>query len=306
MRLSFLSFLAIGLLIILYQSLFILDARMTAVIFQFGKAVKTVNEAGIYIKVPFIQTIQYFDNRILQVDIEAKEITVLDGESTEGNKLSKITVDAFCKYKIVDPLTFFKTIQSAANSSSFNLLGTTNYSTINTRLNTIIESAMRDIIGSSNLSDMLSQNRVNIMLQIKELVYKEAKNFGIEIFDVRLLRVDLPKENSNAIYSRMRSEREKDAKQIRAEGMEEAAIIRSNADRESRIIIANAQKESTIIKGTGDAEAAKTYNESYSKDPEFYKFYRTMISYKNTLKSDDTSFILSPDSKFLKLLDLNK
>ena len=293
-------------LVILYQSLFVLDTRMNAIIFQFGKAVKTTDKAGIYLKIPFIQTVQYFDKRILQVDIEAKEITVLDGESTEGNKLSKITVDAFCKYKIVNPVLFFKTIQSAANASSFNLLGSNNYSAINIRLNTILESAMRDIIGSSNLSDMLSDHRVNIMMKIKDLVYKEAKNFGIEILDVRLLRVDLPKENSDAIYSRMRSEREKDAKQIRAEGMEEAAIITSNADRESRIIIASAQKESTIIKGDGDAQAALIYNASYSKDPEFYKFYKTMRTYEASFKDENSSFILSGDSKFLKLLDLHK
>ena len=121
-----------------------------------------------------------------------------------------------------------------------------------------------------------------------------------------MLRVDLPKENSDAIYSRMRSEREKDAKQIRAEGMEEAAIITSNADRESRIIIASAQKESTIIKGDGDAQAALIYNASYSKDPEFYKFYKTMRTYEATFKDDNSSFILSGDSKFLKLLDLHK
>ena len=306
MRLYLIPGFIIIFLVILFQSLFIVDTRMNAIIFQFGKAVKTIEKAGIYLKIPFIQTVQYFDKRILQVDIEAKEITVLDGESTEGNKLSKITVDAFCKYKIVNPVLFFKTIQSAANAGSFNLLGSNNYSAINIRLNTILESAMRDIIGSSNLSDMLSDNRVNIMMKIKDLVYKEAKNFGIEILDVRLLRVDLPKENSDAIYSRMRSEREKDAKQIRAEGMEESAIITSNADRESRIIIASAQKESTIIKGDGDAQAALIYNASYSKDPEFYKFYKTMRTYEATFRDDNSSFILSGDSKFLKLLDLHK
>jgi membrane protease subunit HflC len=306
MRLYIIPSFFIVLAVILYQSLFILDTRMNAVVFQFGRAVKTIDKAGLYARIPLIQGVQYFDNRILQVDVEAKEITVLDGEGTEGNKLSKITVDAFCKYKIVNPVLFFKTIQSATGLSSVKSLSKNNFSTINTRLNTITESAMRDVIGSTNLSDMLSENRINIMRKIKDLVYEEAKNFGIDILDVRFLRVDLPKENSDAIYSRMRSEREKDAKQIRAEGMEESAIIRSNADKESRIIIANAQKESTIIKGEGEAEAAKIYNASYSKDPEFYKFYKTMRTYENSLKSNETSFILSGDSKFLKLLDLHK
>jgi membrane protease subunit HflC len=306
MRLYLIPSIFLVLVVILFQSLFIVDTRMDAIVFQFGRAVKTINKPGLYARIPFIQGLQYFDNRILQVDVEAKEITVLDGEGTEGNKLSKITVDAFCKYKIVNPVLFFKTIQSATGLNSIKSLSKNNFSTINTRLNTITESAMRDVIGSTNLSDMLSENRINIMRKIKDLVYQEAKNFGIDILDVRFLRVDLPKENSDAIYSRMRSEREKDAKQIRAEGMEEAAIIRSNADKESRIIIANAQKESTIIKGDGDAEAAKIYNASYSKDPEFYKFYKTMRTYENTLKGDETSFILSGDSKFLKLLDLHK
>ena len=297
MKLYIFPSIIIVLSILLYQSIFIVDVRENAIVFQFGEAVRVIDKPGLYFKVPFIQNVQDFDKRILHVEVEAKELTAVDGK--------RITVDAFCKYKIINPVMFYKTLQGAGLSSGRFSSSGKQYSGANIRLNRILESAMRKVIGTSSLSDMLSNQRSEIMQQIKNLVDAESKHFGIEVVDVRILRADLPKENSDAIYRRMQSEREKEARQIRAEGMQEAAIIRSNADRESKILIAKAAKNATITKGAGDAAAAKIYNLAYSKDPEFYKFYRTMKTYYSSF-NDDTSFIVSPDSKYLKMLELNK
>lgn len=302
MKIYFIPLAIILTILICYESLFIIDIREKAIIFQFGEAVRTINQPGLYAKIPFIQSVKRFDKRILHVEVEAKELTAVDGK--------RITVDAFAKYRINDSVTFYKTIQSASSSNYYtNSVRTSQnkYSEANIRLNRILESAMRKAIGTSSLSDMLSDKRSEIMQQIKNLVDNESKHFGLEIVDVRILRADLPKENSEAIYRRMQSEREKEARQIRAEGMEKGLIIRAEADKESQIILANANRKATITKGLGDAEAARIYNEAYSQDKDFFNFYRTMKSYETSFKND-TSLIISPKSQYLEkiLLSDNK
>lgn len=275
---SFIAFLVI------VSSIFTVDQRQSAIVFQFGEAVRLIEKPGINIKIPFLQNVRFFDNRVLNVNAEAKELTAADGK--------RIIVDSFAKYKIVDPIKFFRTVQS--------------YEGANLRLNRMLESAMRKVIGRVNLSTLLTDQRSHLMLSIKENVNSEAKAYGIDIIDARIKRADLPHENSEAIYKRMQTEREKEAKQIRAEGREEGARIRSKAEKESKIIVANAFRDSEIIKGEGDAEAAKIYNQAYSKDPEFYKFYRTLDSYKNSLNKDNTKFVISPSSDYFKYLKIGK
>jgi membrane protease subunit HflC len=165
---------------------------------------------------------------------------------------------------------------------------------------------MRTVIGKVPLNTLLTDKRANLMLQIRDLTYSEAKNFGVEVIDVRILKADLPPENSTAIYMRMQTDREKEANQIRAEGNEEAAKIRSKADKESKIILANAYMDSQKTKGLGDAEAAHIYNQAYSKDPEFFKFYASLVVYKSSLLKENTQFVLSPDSEFFRYLKLGK
>jgi len=215
---------------------------------------------------------------------EEKELTASDEK--------RIIVDAYAKYKIVEPVKFIKTLY--------------NYSGANLRLNRILESAMRTVIGRYPLNTLLSQERSNLMLQIKELAYKEAKIYGIDIIDVRILKSDLPTENSNAIYQRMQTEREKEAKQIRAEGEETAAKVKSKADRESKVLLAEAYMNAQKIKGEGDGAAAKLYNQAYSKDPEFFDFYRSLTAYKASLNKENTEFILSPNAEFFKYLRIGK
>ena len=271
-------------IIILASSLFSVDQRQTGVVFQFGEAIRVIDKPGLNIKIPLMQTVRFIDKRILNVNAEEKELTASDEK--------RVIVDAFAKYRIINPIKFIKTVH--------------NYTGANLRLNKILESAMRSIIGKYPLNTLLTDKRADLMYQIRDLVHSETKSFGIELIDVRILKADLPKENSEAIYSRMQTERYKEAKQIRAEGEEESTRIRSKADKEKKIILAEAYMKSQEIKGVGDNQAAKIYNISYSKDPKFYKFYRSLISYKKSLKSENTQFVLSPKSSFFKYLNLDK
>jgi membrane protease subunit HflC len=271
-------------IILLISSAYVVKQTQYAIIFQFGEAVGVVEKPGLKFKIPFIQSVQYFDNRLLNVNVEDKELTAADGK--------RLIVNAFARFKIIDPVLFVTTV--------------VNYEGSNIRINKIMESSMRKVIGRVALSALLSTERSNIMTEIHSLVNQETKAFGISIVDVRILRADLPKENSEAIYQRMQTEREREAKKIRAEGQEEAARIISDADKQSKILLAEAYMQSEILKGEGDKVAAKIYNEAFSKDQEFYKFYRNLLAYKNTLNKGDTNFVLSPDSDFFKLLKLNK
>jgi membrane protease subunit HflC len=280
----YISFVVFGLLLSVTSALFTVDQRHSAVVFQFGEAMRIIESPGLNIKIPFIQNVEFFDKRILNVEAEAKELTASDGK--------RVIVDAFAKFRIVDPVMFYKTVH--------------NYQGVKIRLNKNLESSMRKVIGRLPLTSLLTSARSDIMSNILNQVNEEAKNFGLDVIDVRILRADLPKENSAAIYRRMQTAREKEATQIRAEGQEEGARIRSRADKESKILLAEAYMQSQIIKGDGDMEAAKIYNLAYSVDPEFYKFYRSLEVYKNTLKKDDTSFVLSPEAELFKYLNLGK
>jgi membrane protease subunit HflC len=271
-------------LVLVSSMFFTIDQRQYAVVFQFGEAMRVITDPGLNIKIPFIQNVEYFDNRILSVDAEAKEVTASDEK--------RIIVDAFAKFRITNPVMFYKTVH--------------NYQGLRLRLNKIIESSMRKVIGRVPLTTLLSGERNNVMIEIHDLVNASAKDFGIDVIDVRILRTDLPKENSAGIYSRMQTEREKEAKQIRAEGEEEAARIRAKAEKMSKILIAEAYMNAQITSGEGDKEAARIYNTVYSKDPEFFKFYKSLMTYKNTLKKEDTSFVLSPSSEVLKFLNMSK
>lgn len=280
----YISFVVFGLLLSVSSALFTVDQRHSAVVFQFGEAMRTIESPGLNIKIPFIQNVEFFDKRILNVEAEAKELTASDGK--------RVIVDAFAKFRIVNPVMFYKTVH--------------NYQGVKIRLNKNLESSMRKVIGRLPLTSLLTSARSDIMSNILNQVNEEAKNFGLDVIDVRILRADLPKENSAAIYRRMQTAREKEATQIRAEGQEEGARIRSRADKESKILLAEAYMQSQIIKGDGDREAAKIYNLAYSVDPEFYKFYRSLEVYKSTLKKDDTSFVLSPEAELFKYLNLGK
>ncbi|KAF8818644.1 protease modulator HflC [Rickettsia endosymbiont of Cardiosporidium cionae] len=267
--------------ILLNASLFQVEQRQNAIVFQFGEAVRVVEKPGLNLIIPLIQTYSLFDKHLLDVNAESKELTASDGK--------RIIVNAFLKFHIIQPIVFYKTVY--------------NYQGAELRLNKILESSMRKVIGRFPLNTLLTDQRTVLMHKIKNLVDEEAKDFGIKILDVKILKADLPSENGAAIYRRMQTEREKEAKQIRAEGNEESARIRSKADKEVKVIIANAYMEAQRMKGIGDKESTRLYNSAYSKDPEFYLFYKSLSTYKEALQ-DNTYLVLSPKSEFLKYLKL--
>ncbi len=268
-------------ILVVSNTVFIVQQRQQALVFQFGEVVETIKDPGLSFKLPFIQSVDFFDLRLLNFIAEGQEVVASDQK--------RLIVSAFAKYKIENPLEFYKAVQNEAGAKS--------------KLNAILESSMRQIIGMYPLSALLSDQRVQIMKEIQAAFAQEAERFGIKIIDVRILRADLPKANSQAINERLQAYYEKQARESRAEGEEEAQRIKASAERDQKVIIAEAQNLAQIMRGQGDAEAAKISAEAYSKDPSFFEFYRTMQVYKNTLNKDDTRMILSPDSKFFRFLN---
>lgn len=278
------------LLLVALNSFFVVSQTQRAIVLEFGKPVTFndngsdlgfIDSPGLKFKIPFIQEVKYFDTRIL--NFEATDKDVLDLEK------KTLTVNAFAKYKIFDPLRFYEKV--------------TDIRGINNSLDKIFEASLRDAIGSIPLSKLLTEARKDVIGQIKRSVSRKAEDFGIAVFDVRIVRADLPPENSNAIYKRMYAERNKEAREYRAQGQEEASILKSTADKKVTIIIAEAEKQAQITKGQGDAIAIKTFGSAFSKDKEFYQFYRTMEAYKSSINGKNTKMVLSPDSDFLKYFE---
>lgn len=266
---------------VLSNCFFIVNEKEQALILQFGEFVKTIDKPGLKFKLPLIQEVKKYSTMILHLNTDSKEVI------TREQKRS--VVNAYAKYQILDPLQFFKTV--------------TDDLTIKRRLNAIFDSSLRQIIGGVNLSTLLSSQRNEVMAKIKDLINIEAQKFGVKVIDVRIVRVDLPEENSTAIYKRMQTDREKEAREFRAEGAEEAARIRAKADKEAEIIMATANKQAELIKAQGDGIANKIYASSYSQDSEFFTFYRSLQAYKKSLNKDNTSIIISPENEFLKIFN---
>ena len=263
------------------NSMFVVKQSQQALLLQFGELVKVVKDPGLHFKLPFIQSPFYYDNRILNVIAEEKELIAKDQK--------RVIISAFAKYKINDPLKFYQTVKSITGLQS--------------RLNNIFDSSLRLVIGQEPLVALLTEKRSKMMEQIQKLVNNESFKFGIDVVDVRILRADLPDKNSEAIYQRMASEREKEAKEIRAQGREEAQVIRSKSNKEKTVLLATANKKANILRGEGDAIATKIYADAYNKDPEFYNFYRSLESYKQSFKESNTEIYLSTKDKYLRFLE---
>lgn len=274
----------IVLFVFVFNSFFIVNQWNQAIVFQFGEAVRTIKDPGLKVKLPFIQEVRNFDKRILNYNLNAEEIQAQDKK--------RIIVSAFIKYKIEDVIKFY---QSLGNQGE-----------VDSRLHSVLDSSLRQVIGQSPLFHLLSKERGVIMKKIKNIVDEKAKRFGIKVVDLRILRADLPKENSEAIYRRMQSDREMEAREYRAQGVEEADRIKSEAEKESKIIIANANKDSQILKGEGDSLSTKIFNEVYSLDTNFYEFYKSLDVYKNIFNKNDTKIIISPQNDFMKYFNGNK
>jgi len=261
-----------------YLSLFTVKEINQAIVLQFGDPKKISSKPGLQVKIPFIQNVVFIDRRILSLDPPPEEVIASDQK--------RLIVDAYARFKITDPLKFYISVGDERVARS--------------RLATIINSRLRGVLGKQSLATLLSEDRSKQMDIIQNDVNAEAQNFGIKIIDVRIKRADLPQANSEAIYKRMQTEREREAKEFRAKGAEMAVTITSTADKEVTVLLANAKKQSEIMKGEGDGRRNKIFADAFGKDPEFFAFYRAMQAYEKALIGGDTSLILSPDSDFFK------
>jgi membrane protease subunit HflC len=264
--------------VILFQSLFIVKEINQAIVLQFGDPKKIISEAGLNFKLPFIQNVVFLDKRVLNLDNPPEEVIASDQK--------RLIIDAITRFQIVDPLKFYISVGNERVARS--------------RLSTIINSRIRGVLGTQDLATLLSTERTKQMTIIRNDVNEEAKGFGIKIIDVRIKRADLPPANSDAIYKRMQTERQREAKEFRAQGAEIAAKITSTADKDVTVLLANAKKQSEIMKGEGDGQRNKIFADAFGKDPQFFAFYRAMQAYETALIGGETSLILSPDSAFFK------
>lgn len=288
---------AFTLLIVLANTIYVLPQTSQALVLQFGRPVSVEQEPGLKWKLPFVQNVEVFDKRLLDFDADTKEVTAADQK--------RLLVNAFVRYRIVDPLRFKQAVANEANLRS--------------RLNSYLESSLKQVLGKVPLSAIVTEQRARIMEQVRGLVNAQAagakldeegnvvtgsasQGFGIEVVDVRIMRADLPQENSQSIYNRMETARAQEAKQFRAQGAEEAQKIKAMAERDRTVLLAEAERKSQEIRGQGDAEAARIFADAYGQDAEFSKFYRSMQAYRRTLSAEDTSVILSPGSGFLEYL----
>ncbi len=262
----------------IYFSVFIVKEVNQAIVLQFGDPKRIISKPGINFKIPFIQNVVFLDKRILNLDTPPEEVIASDQK--------RLIVDAFARFQIIDPLKFYISVGNERVARS--------------RLATIINSRIRNVLGRQELQTLLSEDRTKQMSLIQEGVNNEAENFGISIVDVRIKRADLPQANSDAIFRRMQTEREREAKEFRAKGAEMAVTITSTADKEVTVILADAQKKSEIMKGEGDGLKNKIFADAFGQDPEFFAFYRAMQAYQKALIGGETSMILSPDSEFFK------
>jgi membrane protease subunit HflC len=266
-----------------FGTFFTVDPTQQALVLQFGEVRRIVRDPGLHLKRPLIENVIYIDKRVLDFEPPAEEVTAADAK--------RLVVDAFARFRIVDPLAFYRTLGGEAAARS--------------RLGSTISGSLRRVLGGVTLASVLSEERDRIMKQITEEVASQAKSFGIEVIDVRIRRADLPEENSQAIYARMQSEREREAREFRAQGAEFAQRIRAAAERERTIIIAEGQRKAQILRGEGDGESVKIYADAFGKDPDFFDFYRSLQAYRDALTGHDTTLLLSPDGEFFRYFDGN-
>ena len=250
-----------------------------AIVVQLGEPVRTVQEPGLYFKLPFVQNVLYFDKRLLAYDAAPKEILTKDKQ--------QLVVDNFSRWRIRDPLQFYRTVRNEAGAQS--------------RLDDVIYSIVRENLGRHTLREIMNEKRTEVMAEVTKESDDKAREYGIDVADVRIKRADLPEKNELNVFNRMRTERERLAKKFRAEGDEEARKIRSESDKEVQILTAEARKQAEITRGQGDAQAVKIFADAYGRDPEFYQLVRTLDAYRTSI-TEGTTLILSPNSEFFRYL----
>lgn len=265
-------------IVLMMSCLFSINQIEQVVVTRFGKPVRVIDTPGLHFKIPVLEEITSFDKRMINVEISALEVTL-------GDK-RRLVVDAFCRYIITDCLKFYQTVY--------------NENGVSQKLTPVVLGSLRSIMGNLNISNLLSEERRSVMTKIKNEVNKAAKQFGVDIVDVRIRKTDLPAQNSEAISNRMISERQREAKELRAKGLEMAKIITSTADRENSIAIAQADKKAQILVGEGEAEANKIFVSAFAQDKEFFSLHQTLNAYKEALGEKTTTLVLSSENAFLR------
>ena len=269
---------AIAALLLLLSSFYFVNQTEEALVLQFGAPQAVVTDPGIHFKTPFVQNVVFFDNRVLLLDANPEEVIASDKK--------RMMVDAFARWKIIDPLRFYQTLTDKENALI--------------QLAPILSSNVREVLGRETFAAVLSDKRAALMVDIRNEMNRAVASFGITIVDVRIRHADLPQANSDAIYRRMKTEREREAAEYRAEGNETAQRITARAAREVTVLTAEATRESAILRGEGDAEKTRILGGAYNQDPEFFAFYRSMQAYQDSLGAGNTTVVMSPDSDFLK------
>jgi membrane protease subunit HflC len=260
------------------SSLFIVEQTEEALVLRLGEVRDVIPSPGLKMKLPFVENVIFYDNRLLDFEPPPEEVIVSDQK--------RLVVDTYTRYRITNPLLFYQTVNSEA--------------AVRARLSAMVNGSLRRVLGNVTLSALLSHQRSAIMGQIRDEVTAQGKSFGIDVVDVRIRRADLPEENSQAIFARMQSEREQQARQYRGEGAEAAQTVRANAERERTVILAEAQRDAQRVRGDGDAESIRVYAGAFGQDKEFFAFYRSMQAYRESLTGRSTSFVLTPDSGFFR------
>lgn len=264
--------------IIASSTLYTVNETQQAMVMRFGKIDQVITEPGLKFKIPFVQNVVFVERRVLFVTTDRSEYLTLDQK--------RLMVDAFARFKIINPLLYYQSLGNLTRAYS--------------RVETLVGSGVRESLGREILTNIVSGERSNLMDQIQTQVNIEIERLGLEVVDVRIVRADLPDENSKKVFDRMRTQREQEASEIRAEGAEIAQRIRANANKERTVLIAEAKKDSEILRGTGDAEKNRIFADAFGQDPDFFAFYRSMQAYREAISDDDTTMVLSPNSEFFK------
>src|SRR5512139_3208192 len=282
MRLNFfggiVAVLAFAALIIGYSSLFTVYQTQQALVVRLGEPRPPVPDPGLHVKAPFIDSVVYIDRRILDLEAPSQEVIASDQK--------RLVVDAFARYRIKDPLRFYQTLGSINGANS--------------QLSILLNSALRRVLGEVTFTHVVRDQRADLMARIRELVDREATAFGIEVVDVRIRRADLPEQNSQAVYQRMQTERQREAAEFRANGSQRKQEIQARADRDVTVLVAETQAKADAIRGEGDAERNRIFAEAFGKDPDFFAFYRSMQAYEAAFKPGETRFLVSPRSEFFR------
>jgi modulator of FtsH protease HflC len=271
-----------------YTTLFTVNQTQQALVVRLGKPVRVITEPGLNVKVPFIDSVIYIDKRILNIESPAQEVTLSSQDKSSATAElvgERLVVDAFARYRIIDPLKYYQTVGVSGADAQLAIL---------------LNAALRRVLGAATLTDVVRDRRDELMVKMREQIGRDAKPYGVEVIDVRIRRADLPPKNSQAVYQRMQTERQREAAEFRAQGSQKSQEIRAKADRDVTVLLAEASSRAEQVRGQGDSERNRIFADAYGRDPDFFAFYRSMQAYDKSMQRGDTRLVLKPDTDFFR------